>query len=84
MSQDEVNHIWGAKDVNIEIYTSQSEIWISHVGDKIKAFWRFVSYDQYTRTSEGATYFPLLQNVQTGTGAHPASHSMGTGIFFRG
>jgi len=59
------------------------EIWISHVGNKIKVFWRIVSCDQYTRTPEGATYFPLLQNVQTGTGAYPASHSMGTGTLSR-
>ena len=26
-----------------------------------------------------ATDFSLLQNVQTGSGAHPASYSMGTG-----
>ena len=26
----------------------------------------------------------LLQNVQNGTGAHPASHSMGTGVLSRG
>jgi hypothetical protein len=28
-------------------------------------------------------YFPVLQNVQAGSGTHPASYSVGTG-FFRG
>ena len=28
--------------------------------------------------------FPLLQTVQTGSGAHPASYSMGTGVLSRG
>jgi hypothetical protein len=29
----------------------------------------------------GGGYISLLQNVQTGSGAHPTSHSMGTGFF---
>jgi hypothetical protein len=30
------------------------------------------------------TYFSLLHNVQTGSGAHPASYSMGTEVSFSG
>jgi hypothetical protein len=30
------------------------------------------------RSPEGARDFSLLQNVQTGNGAHPASYSVGT------
>jgi hypothetical protein len=29
-------------------------------------------------------YFPLLQNAQTGSGAHPASYLMSTGVLSRG
>ena len=28
--------------------------------------------------------FSLLQNIQTGSGAHPASYSMGSGVLTRG
>jgi hypothetical protein len=32
----------------------------------------------------GATDFPLLQTAHTGSGAHPASYSVGTGSSFPG
>ena len=32
----------------------------------------------------GATDFSLLQNIQTGAGAHTASYSLGTGVLSRG
>ena len=32
------------------------------------------------RVPIGATDFSLLRNVQTGSGVHPASHQMGTGV----
>jgi hypothetical protein len=40
---------------------------------------------EYSRSSipRGARYFSLLDNVETGYGAHPASYSMVTGIFFQ-
>jgi len=36
------------------------------------------------RIPVGAKYLSLLQNVQPGSGAHPASYFMGTGIVSRG
>jgi hypothetical protein len=36
------------------------------------------------RFSEGAVYFSLHHRVQTGSGAHPASYTMGTGGSFPG
>jgi hypothetical protein len=36
------------------------------------------------RIPAGATDFPLLQNVKTAPGAHPASYSMHIDVFFRG
>jgi hypothetical protein len=35
------------------------------------------------RISVKETDFSLLQNVQTGSGAHSPSYSMGTGFFFQ-
>jgi hypothetical protein len=31
-----------------------------------------------------AKYFSLLHSLQTGSGTHPASYPMGTGVFFLG
>lgn len=36
------------------------------------------------RTRLGATDFFLLQNIQTGSGAHPTSYSIGTVFLSRG
>jgi hypothetical protein len=36
------------------------------------------------RIRAGATYFSLLQNVQTGCGVHPDAYSLGTGDSFLG
>jgi hypothetical protein len=36
------------------------------------------------RISAEARYFSILHIVQTGSGVHPASFSMGTGILSRG
>jgi hypothetical protein len=36
------------------------------------------------RIAQGARSFCLIQNVQTGVGAHPASYSVGTGGSFLG
>ena len=35
------------------------------------------------RFPPGATYFSILQNVQSFFGAHPASYSIGTGVLSR-
>jgi len=37
-----------------------------------------------TRIPLGAKYLYLLQNVQTGSGAHPASDFMGNGLLSQG
>jgi hypothetical protein len=44
----------------------------------------FVLYFNMVRIPVEARDFPLLQNVQTGSGAHRASYSVGTGTFPRG
>lgn len=36
------------------------------------------------RIQAGATTFSLLRNVQTGSGAHSSSYSIGTGVFAPG
>jgi len=36
------------------------------------------------RIPAGVNRFALLQNVQTGPGAHPASFTMGSGVLYRG
>ena len=44
----------------------------------------FISSLQRRKSCVCVCNFSLLQNVQTGCGAHPASYSMSTGVIYRG
>ena len=50
----------------------------SRYRDCLRAGWSEV------RIPVGASYFSLLQNVQTSSGAKPDTYSIGTGLFLEG
>jgi hypothetical protein len=55
-------------------------IWIEIYPRTFALNTKLVGFEVYTAVNEGATDFCLLQNVQTGSEAHPASCSVGTGV----
>ena len=56
-----------------------SEAWIAYSVEYVD----YRLHDRGMESRHAQRDFSLLQNVQTGSGAHPASHSMGTGVLFR-